>query len=170
MALLVSVALTGCKVGADDPGLTFSSRDGRLMRVWNLTGYDRVAVDSSSFGVFTATTSYAGGVLTEVDVFGSSSESYTLVITFDKGGNLTVVETKDGDITEENDAWEWLSADKNKSELLIGGGSDAAGIWSILRLTGKELVLENNIRELRTVNGNQSLSTDDFKLTFEAAE
>lgn len=166
----MSVALVGCKVGADDPGLTFSSRDGRLMRAWNLIGYDRVAVDSSDVGIFTNTTSYANGVLTEVGFFGTSSDSYTLVITFDKGGNLTVVETEDGDITEENDAWEWLSADKNKSELAIGGGSDAAGIWSILRLTGKELVLERNTRELRTIDGDLFLNTDDFKLTFEAAE
>lgn len=168
MALLMSVALVGCKVGAEDPGLTFSSRDGRIMRAWNLTGYDRVSVDSSDLGVFTTTESLANGIRTRTDFFGSSTESYALVITLDKGGKLMTTETNDGDVTEEVDYWEWLSADKNKSEVVVGGGTDAAGIWSILRLTSKELILERNTSELNTNNGDQSLSTDSYKLTFAA--
>lgn len=173
LALLVSMTFVGCKVGADDPGLTFSSRDGRLIRVWNLTGFDAESVDSSGLGVLTTVVSYNGNIRTETSRLGSttlgtSSESYTLMLTFDKGGRLTALETVDGDITEESDYWEWLGNDKNRADLILGSSSDAAGIWSVLRLTSKELVLERSTSQRETNNGSQSLSTDNVKLTFAA--
>jgi hypothetical protein len=169
LALLMAVSF-GCKVGADDPGLTFASRDGRLIATWNLTAVDWKTTDIfAGLGTFTETTTYDGSILTVVSSPGGSNTfSYTLQVVIEKDGALTVTETVDGNVTTENDYWQWLNADKNKSSVILNSGSMAGGIWTVRRLTGSELVLERNVKEVEVNNGDTDSHEEVGTFTFEA--
>lgn len=172
LAMLVAVSF-GCKVGAEDPGLTFASRDGRLIATWKITNVEGLTTNSvSQFGTTTTTMSYNGTILTTTTTSGSNSitntQSYTLEMIIDKDGKLTVTETLDGDVTVENTYWEWVNADKNKSMLTLGGESVIQGTWTVLRLAGAELILHRWVKQVETNNGNTTSNEVTLKLTFEA--
>jgi hypothetical protein len=166
MAIMMVIGF-GCKVGVDDPA-SLASRDGRVIATWNLTAVVDSAIATNSFGTFVSTKSYNGTILTETDVFGTSTVSYSLQLIIDKDGLLTVTETSDGDITVENNYWEWLGADRNKSQLLLNTNSMAAGIWVVRRLAGDELVLEQYTKEVDTNNGTTDTQEETIRLTFAA--
>ncbi|HEX2901261.1 MAG TPA: hypothetical protein VHS96_16215, partial [Bacteroidia bacterium] len=72
LALLMAVSF-GCKVGADDPGFTFSSRDGRLIGEWKLTDVVDSTINVNVFGTFVTSSTYNGTILTTTDAFGSNT-------------------------------------------------------------------------------------------------
>lgn len=167
LALLMAVSF-GCKVGADDPGFTFSSRDGRLIGEWKLTDVVDSTINVNVFGTFVTSSTYNGTILTTTDAFGSNTVSYNLEVGVAKNGILTVEETEDGDVTTETNYWEWLGNDQKKSQVLLNTGSMAAGIWDILRLSSKELVLMRHSKEVNVSGGSTESREETMKLTFEA--
>ena len=167
LALLMAVSF-GCKVGPDDPGFTFASRDGRLMGDWNLTAVVDSTVDINGAITFITSRTYNGSILTTVTPFGNSSDSYALTVSITEGGNLTTVETENGDVTTNQSYWEWLGDDKNKSQVLFNDGSMAAGIWDVQGLSTKSLILTMHTKETNVSNGNVESREETRRLTFEA--
>lgn len=146
--MVLAAAFTGCKRGEDDPALSFASRDGRLMRGWKLAAWDKLTTTDINGTVFTSTKSYDGTLLTTVNTAGiSSSKSYTLELTFDKHGSLSVKEVEDGDLMSDISYWQWLNADKKKVVLVLNSGV-FGGSFYVNRLSSKELVLESNYTEV----------------------
>ena len=166
VAILTAVSF-GCKVGVDDPA-TLASRDSRITATWDLTAVVDSTVTINGFGTFVSTASYNGSILTETSVFGTTTKSYALKMDIAKDGLLTVTETDDGDITIENNYWEWIGADKNKSQILLNSNSMGGGKWIVRRLTGKELVLEQHTMNTETSNGSTASDETTTRLTFAA--
>jgi hypothetical protein len=166
LALLVAVSF-GCKVGAEDPA-SLGSRDGRIMASWKLTKIEGNQTSTDFFGTVTTTTiTYDGTIYTEVSSPGGTfTMSYSLEMTLDKGGVLTTKETSDGVVANEIADWEWGNTDKKKSEVLLNCSTLANGAWSILRLSGKELILEQVTSRIVTNNGSTDTETSNVKLTF----
>lgn len=167
LALLMAVSF-GCKVGAEDPA-TLGSRNGRLLGTWKLNKIEGTDVTTNILGTFTETTTYDGTILTITDSpGGSSTASYALEIVIGKDGILNVTESEDGDVLTETSYWEWLNTEKNKSQVLLNTNSRVNGVWSVLRLAGKELILENKSVRSTASSGNTNTNTSDVKFTFEA--
>ncbi len=167
LALLMAVSF-GCKVGADDPGLTFASRDGRLMGDWKLTAVVDSTIDINGLGTFITSVSYNGTILTRDTPFGTSTDSYALQVSIAKGGVLTSIETENGDVTTDVNYWEWLGTDKNKSQVLMNDQSMASGVWDVQRLTSKELIISRHMMETNVSGGSTESREETMRLTFEA--
>lgn len=166
LALLTVIAF-GCKVGADDPA-SLASRDGRLIRSWKLISIAGLSTDVTTVLNITTnsstTTTYNGTVLTEVDNPGqTTTSSYSLEYTIDKGGVLTGTEVNDGATSTFTGTWEWLNNDKNKAELLLDGNQ-----LVVTRLSSKELVLDSYSKSSYTDTGYSNTSEDKATWTFEA--
>jgi len=147
-ALLMIVAvvfiLPSCKKGADDPFITFRSRDGRLMRAWKLTNItgtyqgDAVTYDGSNLSI-------AGTV---------TYKNATVQMTFDKEAAFSYTETKTINMssaqatTESNKGnWAWASASKSRDNIVIPvadffGKSNNSGIYYVDELKASTLILK----------------------------
>lgn len=167
--MVLVAAFSGCKRGEDDPALSFSSRDGRLMRAWKLVGWEKLTSTDINGTIFTSSKSYDGTLMTTVNTSGnSSSKSYTLEVTFDKQGSLSVKEVEDGDLLSDVSYWQWLSSDKKKVVLLLNSGV-FGGAFYVNRLSSKELVLENNFTEVDDPDGTDIVTTTVTEtISFEA--
>ncbi len=160
---------TGCKVGADDPNLSLTSRDARLLGNWRLTsaaGYDSLV---SNVDIEARVTKFDGTQLTvehtpTTGLIETNTVQIDMVIT--EGGDLTVTENWDGEIVTSAGNWRWVDTDRDKSELSLGGdpGSITAGTWSVTRLAKKELVL--NRRTVSTY-ATQGITYDRHVVAFE---
>ncbi|MEY3444108.1 MAG: hypothetical protein RLZZ519_2389, partial [Bacteroidota bacterium] len=166
-SLLIGVSF-GCKVGADDP-VSLASRDSRLLGDWKLTALVDSTINISILGTNVTSVSYNGTVLISISTsFGTSVESYALQVSIAKGGVLTTVETRNGDVATYQDYWEWFGTDKNKSQVLLNDGSKAEGLWDVQRLANKELILSRHTMETYISGGATSSSERTTRLTFEA--
>jgi hypothetical protein len=164
LALLMAVSF-GCKVGADDPA-TLASRDSRLMGDWKLTAVVDSVIDINALGTFVTSYSYDGTILTRTSPFGTSTDSYTLLVSIAKGGVLTTTEIENGDIKTGVDYWEWMGNDKNKSQVLLNDQSMVSGIWDVQRLASKELILYRHTMETNVNSGSLESREETMRLTF----
>lgn len=163
---------TGCKVGADDPNLSLTSRDARLLGTWRLTsaaGYDSLITNTD---VVARVTKFDGTLLTvehtpTTGLVETSTVQIELKIA--EGGNLTVTENWDGAIEIGANNWRWVDTDKEKSELVLGTdpGSITTGVWSVTRLAKEELVLNRrSVYSYGTVATTYERHVIDFELKF----
>ena len=136
---------------------------------WKLTAVVDSTIDISGLGTFVTSVSYNGTILTRVSpLFGTSTDSYSLLVSIAKGGVLTTTEIENGDITTDVNYWEWLGSDKNKSQVLMNDQSMASGIWDVQRLTGKELILSRHTMETYVSGGSTDSREETMRLTFVA--
>lgn len=164
----LAIGFTGCKRGEDDPSISFSSRDSRLMREWRLTAVDQVDSLSSNGTTTTSTLVYNGTTMTYTLGSISFTYSYALNITFGEGGVLTVVEVNDGDTESDVTTWQWASADKKKTFISLNSAV-VGGLFHLSRLSSKEMVAKQDTREVDDPSGNNiDISTTHSIWTFEA--
>jgi hypothetical protein len=167
---LVAAVTCGCKVGPDDPGLTWASRDGRIIATWKLIDLDNKITDVNGSGTQTTTSTYDGSIATVTTAGFTFTYSYALEMMIGEDGALQITETVDGDVTTVNDYWEWGNADKNKSTIVLNGYGAGAQPYSIRRLSSKDLVLERNTKTVEVNNGSTDSHEENELLTFEAVE
>ncbi|MFM2374910.1 MAG: hypothetical protein RLZZ165_6 [Bacteroidota bacterium] len=114
------------------------------------------------------------GQNTEKDTIG-----YALQLMIEKGGTATIAKTtttKTGKVEKYTDipGWSWMDADKNKSKIIIDSDGNATvweiyGIWEVLRLSNKELILYKHSKTMETdPDGKTSTEETTYKFTFEA--
>jgi hypothetical protein len=169
LCLVTASVSTGCKRGEDDPAISLTSRDGRLMREWKLVGWDRVVTENDNGVETVSTRSYDGTVLTTTNGNGNTStRTYSLDLVFDKNGYFEATEVEDGDLLNDIGYWQWLNSDKNKVVLLLTNNV-FGGSLRVRRLSTKDLVLENNYTEVDDPAGTDIITTvTTEKLTFES--
>ncbi len=170
VALMMVVAF-GCKVGADDPA-SLASRDGRIMATWKLSTVNGLSSDIITIANVTTTTTttstYNGTIWTEIDNPGSTSTiAYTLSMTIEKDGLLSWSESEGTSTDIGEGSWQWLNDDQKKSQILINDGP-ASGVWTVTRLTGKELVVDMKYKRTITDTGYSQVSEDAMTYTFAA--
>ena|ERR1035438_9079422 len=175
--LIFAFTNNGCKKGADDPFLSFRSRNSRLVKNWTLTSsnYTQTIVNTSPASTSTTTKTFNGGVLTIVNASGTTTtESYSLHLDFDKNGSiLNMDEIANAVANNMSNYWEWGNDKSNKEQLITHSSVSImpAGIYYIdkleghtVLLTNRELILKQNIS---TVSG--SITTTVIStLTFES--
>jgi hypothetical protein len=175
-----SLSVYSCKRGANDPFLSFRSRDGRLAGTWKLVGINgsskTTSVSGSSTNVSETTTKYENGTQTVTNSGGTTTSKYDFEMTLEKDGAYTskttnynnsgtLLSTIDGDGT-----WSWLSDGKNKSNVVISDPTSniANGISEVDQLKAKELVIKRHARSKNAASGNSYEVETNFTYTFEA--
>ena len=171
LVVLASTMLNSCKKGADDPFISFRSRDGRITAIWKLTQIDGTVVYYFGSSSVSTTIKYDGTTLLQTSTPGgatSASGSYEMTIA--KEGKISFSETYTttggtADVESGEGHWHWINSDKNKNYIQLDGGSNLfqAGIYYVDKLGGSELILKSNSKD---VNNGHTNSTD-ITYTFE---
>ncbi|MDD3876144.1 MAG: hypothetical protein PHT69_05955 [Bacteroidales bacterium] len=174
-ALVVIFALpmlSSCgKKGEGDPGLSFKSRESRLMRAWKLTKIEGTEqYQDFNNNTVILTYSYDGTIYTMSGGGQSVSGTGTFEVEYLEYGNLTVNETftanGNTDVYSATGTWQWLGSDGEQNYLLTDGGNNIfnGGLYYIYRLASKELILKQSYNQ----NDNGDVSKGDYTYTFEA--
>jgi len=172
VALIAFPALQSCKKGANDPALSFASRNARITAKWKLTKIEstRTVVVSGTTNNITA--AYDGSVLTITSsLWGSTTATGSYEMTIEKSGKMSWNETYTSgspavtDVQSATGDWEWLDSDKNKLFVILVGGDHLfeGGLCRIDRLASKELVIINE----GSANDNGDTDVWNYKFTFE---
>jgi hypothetical protein len=154
-------AFVGCKKGAEDPGLSLSSRNKRLIGEWELVSVEGTYQDYSGGTMYTTIYSYDNGVYTSTTNPGSSvfSGSGTFTMTIAKDGIYSWTETftpngLTADITSGEGFWYWFDNDNSKIAVYIDYTNSwlfGGGIYDIVELSSKEIKLHTYWKD--TENG-----------------
>lgn len=135
LLLAVCFSLQSCKVGEDDPGISFRSRDARLKANWKLAtmeaAYEITSFDQNgqpvqtginlNFDGYTLYTRFTtGGAVVADSAFGYS---YQLKISDDgktSYSSTMIYKNLIGVNSFGNDNWFWLNTDEKKSRVNLG--------------------------------------------------
>lgn len=166
LAVIVSlsiIVIPSCKKGEDDPFISIRSRDARITAKWKLVNLESTSSGSTS----TSTSTLNGSILTQTYTspsFGSSSStsSYSVELEINSDGTYTSTEIEDGDISTSKSTWFWLNDNNDKTSISVYGG-----IYTVDRLTMKELILRDESSSTNTSGSQTSTSSNKEVLTFE---
>ena len=167
MMLLVCASLAGCKVGEDDPFLSFRSRDARLKANWKLiemvNHYEirtiiagqqpEVTVIHSDFNGYNlhARTS-VNGIIVSDSTFG-----FNHLLRIKDHGDVTyestIVQNFIGIKSSGTDNWYWLDTDKKKARVFLGSALKLPAIAGIPQLSGSNLLFLATLFSDFTVDG-----------------
>ena len=146
------LVLASCGKYEDGPFLSLRTKNGRLEGNWKLISQERKSV--SDFG--TTTTTLTEGVLTtNTDGMISTStysESWCIAL---KDNHIKLSTIEDGSAYDYTTYWNWENGASSKELINVDGD-----VYRVLRLTNKEMVLEQNY-------SSSGSSTVTNKLTFE---
>ena len=172
-----SVFFTSCKKGENDPGLSFRSRDARLVGEWQLKSVSSTA----TYNVFTSSAVSSTTIVTDtydgtlwvdaVDGVTNNSDSYSLSLNIEKTGKISCVEVDNGRTREGTSDWYWLDSKKNKTEVYVGLTNTKhfdRGIYNLDRLSNKEIVFTYSFydKDIDAGNGDETIIEETW--TFEA--
>lgn len=190
--LSASFFASSCKKGANDPFISFKSRDARLTGTWKLVGINTVNTSTTVVGVNVnkseSKTTYQNGIATTTTTPGGSTSNskFDYQITFDKGGvyksstnNYNSAAVLTGTV-ESDGTWTWANDTKNKKNIQIVSlatefltqftPAGAPTIIEVLQLKGKELVLKRAIRIKSGLPNSNSEQSIVMEMTFEAVK
>jgi hypothetical protein len=160
---------SSCKKGANDPFVSFKSRDGRLTGTWKLVGLNHKFVQTTTNGVTVTTsetvTKYENGISTATTNPGNTSTNTKIdfQMTFDKDGSYKSITNNYNSsavltgTVEVDGTWFWGSDSKRKKNVLVsslqadliqqfGPGQLVPCEFEIDQLKSKELRLKRHIR------------------------
>lgn len=135
IAVFSSLSIIGCRVGGDDPFISFRSRDNRIKANWKLTKMKNwyeistvnaatgqpssIAISQEFDGYDMHIKTIENGVTVSDSTFG-----YTYMMKIKDGGelsyNYTTIIQGLGIKNLGTDTWYWLNTDKNKSRIDVG--------------------------------------------------
>lgn len=171
MSLVVLFAmpmLNSCRKGENDPGISFRSRESRLMQEWKLVKVQGTEQYPGFEGTVILTYSYDGSIYTISGSGQSGSMTGTFEIEFQEHGNVFIRETLTAegstDVYSGTGTWQWLDSDKSQNYLWTDGGEMfRSGLYYIDRLANSELILKQSYDE----NDNGDIYKSEFTYTFE---
>jgi len=195
IASLALAMLFGCKKGENDPGISFRSRDARVVGEWKMASFEMEAksvnqmYNSSSVLVTTTntrTSKYDGSRITRtVSTTGSSqtttvdSSTYENTLTIEKDGTCVYTEkhtsSKEVNTYTSRGIWLWADSKKNKSSITLSftdvstPSSFTSGTYQIDLLKNKEMVLISNDSDndaTTSKTGSSTENTNTSKYTF----
>ncbi len=169
LLLSFSFAFSGCKVGDDDPAISFRSRDARLKANWKMSRLNnlveinslnpsgvpvRTEVQSNYDGYNMRIRTSVNGVLVSDSTFG-----YNFLMMLQDDGKLTyensVIILVVGTKSTGSDNWYWISSDQKKSRVFLGSALQFANTIGLnstqtsATLPFSTLLTDFNIDELR---------------------
>jgi len=175
IALLVLIAtvfiLPACKKGADDPFISFRSRDERMEGNWILTAISGTNISYGNTNT-TTTVSYNGTSYTSTTTGSAAitiTGTYTMVIK--KQGVITysssMTQGGGAEVVTGTGEWYWANSDKNKEYFYVDGAGangffSGGGVYYVDRCSHDTMILEANTGNIQNGNG----STDNFTYTF----
>lgn len=182
-----SLSVSSCKKGANDPAVSFRSRDARLVGKWKLTGMNHKQVSTSVSGstvtITETTTTYDNGVQTIKSGGSASTSKFDFFATFEKGGEYGSYSdyfNTSGQLTSHNEgegAWSWVNNNKNKSviaifqftsgDLIANVGGGGLGNLEVDQLKNNDLILTRHIRVKQASGANSNETVIDQQFTFE---
>lgn len=181
IAIMALATLAGCKKGENDPGISFRSRDARIVGEWKLTSYEYEDMNTivtntpPSTTVTSKKTTFSGGNYTSVSNPPSGSNDnakYEYTLNIEKGGKatLTTVITSSNGATGtsvDEGTWVWLDNNKNKSVIFLEVSTPTfqadyfdGGQFDVDELRNKKLVLTSTSANSSTSTGAAGTSTD----------
>jgi hypothetical protein len=188
--VIASFGFEGCKKGANDPFLSFSSRKSRMAGEWKVSAGSGTDVQGSS----TSTWTYDGAVWKTTSGSTTTSTNRTITMNFEKDGTYKTVTTTTGtgysNVITETGTWNFtgkVGEDKNKDHVVmrtlssvdvttIGsstststdtftGDSAPSNIMYIDQLKGKEIIMTyDGTYSNGTASSNQT-NTGSYTLT-----
>jgi len=183
LVILATPMFNSCKKGADDPFISFKSRDGRLTSTWKLTKIDQTESDvttvSSTSNTVNTTITFDGSTETKTTVtkIGSgnpvtttTTSVYTFEMTLDKLGVASYKMTVPPNSYTGNGTWAWGSNSKNKDMVTLvfnGNGGFFNKTYNVDQLKSKELILKVNTEETSASANSSDSKKVDCTYTFE---
>ena len=165
-----ALVLASCSKYDDNPAVSLKSKNGRIVGEWTLTKAEQKLITQEHIHRMettnTETMTYDGVIMTETSGGYTSTYSYSEKMKINNDGTVEITVVDDGDTEIETDIWSWIDGTSNKELIMIGGigGSD---IFSIKKLTNKELVLGLSYSNSYTYDGRTSSSSVIATLTYE---
>lgn len=170
----------GCKKSENDPGLSFRSRDKKVVGEWSVTSYENVNEDKNGNNTTKRVEVYDGSKITlNTTINGTASTpfvtttTYTGKLSIKKDGKCTYVETATNGTstttkTLEGD-WLWGDSKRNKTVLLftnVNGTLMQYSTYIIDELRNNKLVLKNvdNSETSNSTNTNYNRNTHTVTL------
>lgn len=175
---LIITTIMSCKKGENDPFISVRSRDARITGTWKLTSMESTEIETQSDGststTETSTTTYDGtyinysGEYFNPNTFAMDDTTYSYTYThemnIEKDGTYSVSVLEDGDNEVYTSNWNWMDSKKKKTSIYL----DSDGVFTVDRLTNKELVITYNTTSKETSADQSSYeTTNTFKMTFE---
>ncbi len=185
LAIGVSTAVSSCKKGEGDPFLSLQSRKARVAGEWKLSKMESVETIGTGNSATTITGTYDGTTLTQVatsnNVSVTTTDKYTVEMTFEKDGSFKSVYTDNNgntpQVTTSTGVWNFTSGVgeyKNKSQLVtytesmqsgnstttFVGSERPTAVYDIYQLKSKEMIFKRK--------GSDMNSTIDETSTFTA--
>ncbi len=157
IAVVMAFIFSGCGKYEDGPFFSIRTKNMRLTGEWELTEYTSLTTYSDGSST---SNNFNGSIMSETynSSFGGGTTTYAHSETweFDKKENsVNINVVSDGIASNSTTLWNWENGASEKELLNIGGR-----IFRILRLTNKEMVLED-------VNTSTSGYGHSAKYTFE---
>jgi len=130
------LVLASCGKYEDGPFFSIRTKNARLEGNWKMIKQDRKSVSSFS----TSTYTLANDVMTEnvdgIVMTYSYSESWEISV---KDNHITISTLEDGFSEAYTTYWNWENGSSSKELINVDGD-----LYRVLKLTNKEMVLENN--------------------------
>ena len=153
---LLLFSINSCKKGENDPFVSLSSRNARLIGTWELQQSDVLGHYEGEFyeEPYYSLQTFDGTILstTESNDDTTYTYSYSQEIIFNEDGIFNISTTKDNQTNTMSDSWWWIDSDKNKTGIGFGNyyyEDDFMEIdynkLYINKLSSDELVLEQNM-------------------------
>jgi hypothetical protein len=168
--LLLSMLMTACQKGANDPFISFKSRDSRIRGNWTITNLSYSASNTTNISgtsmTETTTMSYNNGMLAVIDPHGDVTMfPFSIDLTIEKNGTCTQTITEDGTKTRTEGYWYWLNDTKNKTRIAFDFDPEP---YLIDRLTDKEMIIKREAYSKITLpqNGQFTETKTSLTLTF----
>ena len=183
IAVIVLATFVGCKKGENDPGISFRSRDARVVGEWKVSSME----DETTTKIGTPVTSNKSETnkfdgskkIKTVVVDGTTSpqqaddNKYEVKLEIKKDGTLAYSETRtapDGVVSSfsTTGTWNWADSRKNKTTISLnyfGGQTLSSGFYDIDQLKNKEMIFKAETETSSKTGGLASAGDTETKMT-----
>ncbi|MDP2176255.1 MAG: hypothetical protein Q8K70_10145 [Bacteroidota bacterium] len=171
--------LVSCKKGENDPGLSFRSRDKKIVGEWTVESFENYNLNQNGNSKTEIKQTYSGLTITTTNTTGSQTNtavgttSYKGNLTINKDGTAVYTEvstfTNSSTTRTFNGTWMWGNSKKNKSELFLNFASFNSQLilaqsFRIDELRNKKIVLKENFTNIVS-STTTSTETNNYTLT-----
>lgn len=173
IVLILSMSISSCRKGDEDPFFSFRSRTTRLTGNWELTNA-KIRIERIDNGITTTTYSLSGTKMSVIiaNVFTGNrfgSYEYTERVSFDKDGTYSYNNKTDNKTFSANGNWMWVRDNEtidleDEEAIILTTTSDSEGnllsgitniptdLWVFNKLSNEELIVEID-RKVKYNNG-----------------
>jgi hypothetical protein len=171
--------LVSCKKGENDPGLSFRSRDKKVVGEWSVESFENYNLSQTTTTKTEIKEVYAGSTISTTNTTGTqtntavSTASYKGNLTINKDGTAQYVEVSTVGAASTtrtyNGTWMWGDSKKNKTILYLNFNNFNSQLIQsqsliIDELRNKKIVLKDNYTNI-VASTNTTTTTNNYTLT-----